>query len=191
MPPFSINHAHLSVIFATAQHIPSLLKLVPKAPCLKLIVSIDDLSEEAKAIATTWAEAMGVQVKEMRESKGNQITVTFPSSPFTSQLNPLDGPALSSRSVSRMNKLLPSATPRSVCSHIFLYLEADHHRTQGTTGNPKGAVLTHGQLALSVQAQLCGTAIVEGSTMISYLPLAHIYAVCPAFTFHELYHLTK
>jgi long-chain acyl-CoA synthetase len=63
----SINHAHLSVIFATANHLPSLLKLAPKCPGLKLIVSIDDLSAEAKTLATTWAQAQGIEVRELRD----------------------------------------------------------------------------------------------------------------------------
>jgi hypothetical protein len=61
----------LSVIFVTAQHIPTLLKMASKTPTLKLIVSIDPLSTEARAIATTWAEAQGIQVKELADSTHN------------------------------------------------------------------------------------------------------------------------
>jgi long-chain acyl-CoA synthetase len=48
--------------------------------------------------------------------------------------------------------------------------------TSGTTGPPKGVVLTHGN---AVAATSCGlTTIIQGrgDTMCSYLPLAHIYA---------------
>ncbi|EPT05970.1 hypothetical protein FOMPIDRAFT_1021105 [Fomitopsis schrenkii] len=47
--------------------------------------------------------------------------------------------------------------------------------TSGTTGNPKGALLTHGNLANAVHAQLCGFTIQDNVCAISYLPLAHIY----------------
>ncbi|KZT69006.1 acetyl-CoA synthetase-like protein [Daedalea quercina L-15889] len=48
--------------------------------------------------------------------------------------------------------------------------------TSGTTGNPKGALLTHGNLANAVNAQLSGY-VPQGDDIcaVSYLPLAHIY----------------
>lgn len=64
----SINHAHLTVVFATSNHIPTLLKLAPKTP-LKLIVSIDDLTTEAKHIINAWADLANVQVLELKDSK--------------------------------------------------------------------------------------------------------------------------
>jgi hypothetical protein len=66
---FIINHAELSVIFTSAAHLPILLKLAPSCPCLKLIVSIDELSVEAKNLATTWGQAQGVQIRELRDSQ--------------------------------------------------------------------------------------------------------------------------
>ncbi|KAI5122041.1 hypothetical protein M0805_006026 [Coniferiporia weirii] len=63
----SINHAHLSVVFASAQHIPTLLYLRSRVPMLRMIVSIDDLSDEAKRILTSWGKIANVQIKELRE----------------------------------------------------------------------------------------------------------------------------
>ena len=68
----SINHAHITVIFVTKGHIPTLLKIAPKTP-LKLIVCIDDLSEEAKKILTSWGDVQKVQILELRDSKNISI----------------------------------------------------------------------------------------------------------------------
>jgi long-chain acyl-CoA synthetase len=65
----SINHSHITVIFATVDHIPLLLNLAPSIPILKMIVSINDLSEESRPILTAWGESKGIQVKDFRESK--------------------------------------------------------------------------------------------------------------------------
>ncbi|MFN9901975.1 MAG: AMP-binding protein, partial [bacterium] len=48
--------------------------------------------------------------------------------------------------------------------------------TSGTTGNPKGAMLTHGNL-LSVMAavKLSDIQLYETDVHLSYLPLAHIF----------------
>ncbi|KAI4342756.1 hypothetical protein MLD38_027341 [Melastoma candidum] len=47
--------------------------------------------------------------------------------------------------------------------------------TSGTTGTPKGAVLTHGSLIASVAGSTFNTKFGSSDITISYLPLAHIY----------------
>ncbi len=47
--------------------------------------------------------------------------------------------------------------------------------TSGTTGNPKGAMLTHGNIAGNVAASLSALPIEHGLTAISILPLSHIF----------------
>ncbi|KAH9946225.1 acetyl-CoA synthetase-like protein [Epithele typhae] len=136
----AMNHAELSVCFATADHIPGLLKLAPKCPKLRMIVSMDALSEQTKNVLATWGETVQVEVKEMSEIED----------------------------FGRAN-LLPVIQPTSDQVATICY-------TSGTTGTPKGVVLTHGQLAQATygflyQLGLEGTEIV----MMSFLPLAHIY----------------
>ena len=63
----SIDHAHLTVVFTTSDHIPTLLKLKQKVPMLKMIVSIDDLSEDGKRILGEWGQTQNVKVTEMQE----------------------------------------------------------------------------------------------------------------------------
>jgi long-subunit acyl-CoA synthetase (AMP-forming) len=52
---------------------------------------------------------------------------------------------------------------------------------QGTTGNPKGVVLTQGALAAAIYSKLSGYDLPLNTTqvLLSYLPLAHIYGVNP------------
>ena len=64
---YSINHSHLTVVFATVQHIPTLLALASKVPMLKMIVSIDDLQDEPKRILTAWGNVAKVEVTELRD----------------------------------------------------------------------------------------------------------------------------
>jgi long-subunit acyl-CoA synthetase (AMP-forming) len=63
----------------------------------------------------------------------------------------------------------------SVRVRPWLTCDASHAAKQGTTGNPKGVVLSHAVQAAAVNAQVCGSPYYDGGAMISYLPLAHIY----------------
>ena len=67
MSSTSINHAHLTVIFATSNHVASLLKIAPRTPHLKMIISMDGLAPESKHILTSWGETINVQVKELSD----------------------------------------------------------------------------------------------------------------------------
>jgi len=48
--------------------------------------------------------------------------------------------------------------------------------TSGTTGNSKGAMLTHGNIASNIQCSLLGFDVHPGLTSVSFLPLCHITA---------------
>lgn len=64
---FRINHSHLTIVFATSQHIPTLLTLAPRAKMLKMIVCIDEISEETKSVLTSWGKVVGIDVKALEE----------------------------------------------------------------------------------------------------------------------------
>lgn len=136
---YIIDHAHLTVVFTTSDHIPTLLKLKQKVPMLKMIVSIDDLSEDGKRILGEWGQTQNVKVTEMRElealGKANLVDVIPPK-------------------------------PEQLASICY---------TSGTTSMPKGALLTHMNIAFAVSANLYGLDLPDDGSMISYLPLAHIY----------------
>lgn len=63
----SVNHAELTVIFATADHIPALLKLAPRIPKVKMIVAMDEVSPESKKILVEWGQERNIQVKDLPE----------------------------------------------------------------------------------------------------------------------------
>ncbi|KAH7929786.1 long-chain-fatty-acid-CoA ligase [Leucogyrophana mollusca] len=136
---YIINHAQLSVIFTTVDHIPALLKMAPKIPVLKMIVSFDPLAPQTRAALAAWGETVDVQVKELGEIE------TF-------------GEA-------HLAELIP-VTADKIASLCY---------TSGTTSNPKGAILTHGNLAMSAYSNMYGIEYPPNSCLLSYLPLAHIY----------------
>jgi long-chain acyl-CoA synthetase len=48
--------------------------------------------------------------------------------------------------------------------------------TSGTTGNPKGVMLTHGNLLSNAESMLQGSGVSSDSVILGWLPLSHIYA---------------
>ncbi|MCS6977888.1 MAG: AMP-dependent synthetase/ligase [Gemmatales bacterium] len=48
--------------------------------------------------------------------------------------------------------------------------------TSGTTGNPKGVMLTHGNLLSNAESMIEGSGVRPDSVILGWLPLSHIYA---------------
>lgn len=142
---YIINHAELPCVICSLPHIPTLLKLAPRIPSLKVIVSLDpiDAGEQAGYTKSDVLNAMAAQ-------HGIKI--------FSLD----DVVAIGARSGRKPRP------PRKEDISTINY-------TSGTTGMPKGVVLTHGNaLAGICGARANGTAR-HGDVHISYLPLAHIY----------------
>ncbi|KAF8558453.1 long-chain-fatty-acid-CoA ligase [Imleria badia] len=136
---FIINQSSLSIIFTTSDHIPTLLKMASKIPVLKMIVSFDPLEKQVRHALSSWAETVGVQIKELSEIE------TFGEAHL---MDPL------------------SASPEQIASLCY---------TSGTTNRPKGAILTHGNLAIAAYSNTFGIHTLPNISILSYLPLAHIY----------------
>ncbi|MBV9493517.1 MAG: long-chain fatty acid--CoA ligase, partial [Acidobacteria bacterium] len=66
---------------------------------------------------------------------------------------------------SRFDELRKSRTPNDLATLVY---------TSGTTGNPKGAMLTHGNITSNVLATTSVLPIERGSVAMSILPLSHI-----------------
>jgi long-chain acyl-CoA synthetase len=63
----STNHCPLSIIFSTANHLTSLLKVVPRCPSLRVIVCLDPLPEAEQKVYTEWANHVGVELLDFAE----------------------------------------------------------------------------------------------------------------------------
>ncbi|KAF9501285.1 long-chain-fatty-acid-CoA ligase [Pleurotus eryngii] len=133
------NHAQCTVVFTPFSHVSDLLKMAPQLPNVKLIVSLDNLTPEARQVVSSWGDAVGIQVKDLSDME------KLGEAHLTDILKP---------------------DPNSIASICY---------TSGTTSNPKGALLSHRCLAMSVFSNLFGLTIKEDGCALSYLPLAHIY----------------
>jgi long-chain acyl-CoA synthetase len=52
----------LSIIFSTANHLTSILKIVPSCPSLRVIVCFDPLPEAEGKVLRDWAHHVGVEL---------------------------------------------------------------------------------------------------------------------------------
>ncbi|EOO00002.1 putative amp-binding enzyme protein [Phaeoacremonium minimum UCRPA7] len=142
---YIINHAELSAVICSLPHIPTLLKLAPRVPAMKFIISLDPLDDgemaghSKLALLNKMAADAGVQIYSMTgvEAIG----------------------AKSGR---------PMHPPRKEDIVTINY-------TSGTTGDPKGVVITHGTAVAGIAAARSNATVQDYDVHISYLPLAHIY----------------
>ena len=142
---YIINHSKLACVVTSLGHIPILLKLKPRLPTLKLIVSLDPLDSgeqegQSKAdILNAMAQDLGVSVTYIRdvEAQGEAAHQGYNA---------------------------PKADDIVTINY-----------TSGTTGNPKAAVLTHGNAVAATSASLVFLPSGNSDVICSYLPLAHIF----------------
>jgi long-chain acyl-CoA synthetase len=142
---YIINHANLKCVATSLPHIPTLLKLAPRIPSLKMIICLDPLDDGEKpgfsklAILNDIASAYGITIHAMSDVE---------------KLGEASGRAMR------------PPTPDDIVTINY---------TSGTTGNPKGVVLTHvNAIAAASTSRVVGNAT-PSDVIISYLPLAHIY----------------
>jgi long-chain acyl-CoA synthetase len=139
------NHSSLACIITSLQHIPVLLKLAPRIPSLKLIVILDPLDAGERP-----GTSKGALLNALASDAGISIHYIE------------DVEALGAKSG------LPMKPPRPEDIITINY-------TSGTTGNPKGVVLTHANAVAAVSSARVTSEHLPSNVLISYLPLAHIY----------------
>ncbi len=101
---YSTNHTPLSIIFATANHLPALIKIAPQCPQLRVIVSIDTLPRAERSVLSQWAESVGLEllVFDELEAFGKQPDVQCAPGPVG---------GIPEEHVLDRDRISPSATP--------------------------------------------------------------------------------
>src|ERR1700709_668565 len=142
---YIINHATLKCVITTLPHIPTLLKIAPRIPTLKLIGCLDPLDAGERPgnsksdILNALAADAGISIHYIGDVE-----------------------ALGAASNAPMNP------PRPDDIVTINY-------TSGTTGSPKGVVLTHANAVAATATARITTDTWPNDVLLSYLPLAHIY----------------
>ena len=142
---YIINHSELACVVTGMNHVTALLKLKPRLPSLKIIVVLDPLSA---------GELPGESKGDILNSLASELGVTIQYI--------RDVEALGEKHPLPVNPPTPDDT-------------VTINYTSGTTGNPKGVVLSH----RNAHAATCTTMVLLGigpeQVICSFLPLAHIY----------------
>lgn len=142
---YIINHAELACVACSLPHIPTLLKLAPRIPTLKLIISLDELEQgeqeglTKKSVLNNIAAQHGIKIYSFKEVEEIGATSGRPMRP---------------------------AGWEDLCTINY---------TSGTTGAPKGVVITHGNAVSAVSSSRLQGSVTYKDVHLSYLPLAHIY----------------
>jgi long-chain acyl-CoA synthetase len=142
---YIINHAELACVATGLNHVTALLKLKPRLPTLKIIVVLDPISQ---------GELPGESKGDLLNSLASELGVAIHYIKDVEALGELQP--------------LPMSPPSPEDIVTINY-------TSGTTGNPKGVVLTH----RNAHSGTCASMVLLGSkethVICSFLPLAHIY----------------
>lgn len=154
-PSYSINHSESTIIFVSQEHLPALIAVAPRCPHLRVIVSIDDLTDSARRVAGAWAKEYKLELYTMKESESFLNTFILG---WTWLPNKVE--AMGAANPYRPNPPKPDDIA-TICY------------TSGTTNVPKGVLLTHFSLVSGVIAFIFGSHFDDGA-MLSYLPLSHI-----------------
>ncbi|KAJ9644366.1 uncharacterized protein PV06_06303 [Exophiala oligosperma] len=143
---YIIRHADLACVVCSLSHVPTLLKLKPRLSNLKMLVVIDPLES-------------GSEKPELSK----QALLDKFAADVGLKIYSLDTVEKLGASLDR-----PVNPPRPADPITINY-------TSGTTGPPKGVVLTHAMAVAATSSSLVSSAADNKSSTLSYLPLAHIY----------------
>ncbi|KAI8923233.1 hypothetical protein BC831DRAFT_472173 [Entophlyctis helioformis] len=144
---FILTHADVPIVVATIDKVPLLLSLAAKTPKLKSIIAINPLPTSALKVGVADPLQM---CKQWAAEKGIAL--------FSFE----DVLAIGAK------KPIPFRPPTPNDTFCLCY-------TSGTTGNPKGAVITHANMMAVQRATHMAYGINNTDVHISYLPLAHIF----------------
>lgn len=142
---YIVNHAELACVVCSLPHIPTLLKLSPRMPTLKMIICMDPLdggevpANTKGSVLNSFASQYGIKIYSMAEVE--EIGVKSGRQPRPPKRD-------------------------DICTINY---------TSGTTGAPKGVVLTHANAVAALSSGRMMGSVLHKDVHMSYLPLAHIY----------------
>ncbi|ORY10587.1 long-chain-fatty-acid-CoA ligase 1 [Clohesyomyces aquaticus] len=142
---YIVNHSSLTCVVTSLNHVTALLKLKPRLPSLKLIVVLDPLSA---------GELPGQSKGELLNSLASEMGVSIH---YIKDVEALGE-----------KEPIPYNPPKPDDVITINY-------TSGTTGDPKGVVLTHRNAVAGTNASLIIMGASPDQVVCSFLPLAHIY----------------
>ncbi|RUS34404.1 hypothetical protein BC938DRAFT_480622 [Jimgerdemannia flammicorona] len=147
---YVINHAEIPILITSADHIISLIQLSPKIPGLQIVISMDSLEDDATKWAAPNIPTKASALKAWAAEKGIYL---------------IDITAVEELGKKNKRKHNPPKPDDLAC---IMY-------TSGTTGVPKGAMLTHENFTASASGTTFTMPFRQEDVVISYLPLAHIF----------------
>lgn len=142
---YIIRHANLRCVVTSLPHIPTLLKLKPRLPSLQIIISLDPLDA---------GEAPGLSKQAVLSNLSSDLGLTIMSMAEVEELG------------ASLGRPYNPPGPDDIITINY---------TSGTTGPPKGVILTHAAAVAAAACSLCTIPQSADDTICSYLPLAHIY----------------
>ncbi|KAI1105031.1 acetyl-CoA synthetase-like protein [Jackrogersella minutella] len=142
---YIIRHAELSCVVSSLPHIPTLLALAPRIPHLKLIISMDPLDN---------GEPEGYSKLAVLNDIAAQHGVQIWSQQAVEELG------------AKVAHPVRPPRPEDILTVNY---------TSGTTGDPKGVILTHANCVAAVASASSSGSYTDKDVTFSYLPLAHIY----------------
>ncbi|KAI1167310.1 AMP-binding enzyme [Nemania serpens] len=142
---FIIRHAELSCVVTSLPHVPLLLALAPRIPQLKLVICMDPLDA---------GEPDGYTKRSLLNAIAEKNGIQIWSMDEVEELG--------------AQVAHPPRPPRPEDVITINY-------TSGTTGDPKGVVLTHANCVAGIAAGRSTGQYSNKDTNISYLPVAHIF----------------
>ena len=142
---YIINHATLRTVVTSLPHVTTLLKLAPRIPTLKIIICLDPLYA---------GEQPGNSKLDILNAMAADAGISI------HYMGDVEALGAASN--------IPMNPPRPEDIITINY-------TSGTTGNPKGVVLTHANSVAATSTARVTSETNSSDVLISYLPLAHIY----------------
>jgi long-chain acyl-CoA synthetase len=142
---YIVRHANLHCVVTSLPHIPTLLRLKPRLPSLKMIISLDPLDA---------GEAPGLSKQAVLSDLASDLGVTIASVDKVEELG------------ASLRRPYNPPGPDDIITINY---------TSGTTGPPKGVILTHAAAVAAAACSVCTIRQSSEDTICSYLPLAHIY----------------